>query len=65
MLWFVLTFEGNSRQCSKNIQLTVIDDTLRNFYESYKCAFKFYLPHKLGKYVILFRCMTDTSDRYV
>ena len=62
MRWLVSTFERNSRQWYKQTEFTVIDETPRNFYASYNCAFKVYLQDKQG---ILFRRMTDTSDRYV
>ena len=65
MRWFVDSFEKNARTHYRHTEFLCIDKTLRNYYGTYHCDFKMYMPDKPGKYGLLFRCMADAKDRYV
>ena len=65
MRWLVTKFEENARKHYRHTPLVCIDETLRNYYGTYKCDFKVYMPDKPGKYGILFKCLADAEDRYV
>ena len=65
MRWLVDSFEKNVTTHYRHTEFLCIDKTLRNYYVTYHCDFKMYMPDKPGKYGLLFRCMADAKDRYV
>ena len=65
MRWLVTTFETNVRKHNQHIEFVCMDETLCNYYGTYHCDFKVYMPDKPGKYGLLFRYMADVVDRYV
>ena len=53
MKWLVDNFEKNAREIYRHTLISVTDEILRNFYSSFSCDFKIYLPDKSRKYGLL------------
>ena len=65
MRWLIDDSEKAACEVYWHTPFTVTDETLRNFYSSFSCDFKIYLPDKPGIYGLLFQCLEDAEDRYI